>query len=265
MAVSKRLRYEILRRDNHACRYCGATAPQAKLNVDHVLPTSLGGGDEPSNLVTACSPCNSGKTSSLPNAEPVADVDQEAFRAAAESKKIAAAAAEYDPETGMPASWSFWQIQVAMVEDVWQTAWCAADPEGPSVADWEALYEQRQHLIDSGVYISNILAAAAIAGSRQTSQLAWGVSFRNFGLWPDTEAFGLGCDATSAWETAWESSTGERPPGKAVTLFVDEVTEAIKAGHLRRDLMGAAERAGRRAHFYLPAYLPERENAGGER
>lgn len=23
MAISKRLRYEILRRDNHACRYCG--------------------------------------------------------------------------------------------------------------------------------------------------------------------------------------------------------------------------------------------------
>lgn len=26
MSVSKRLRFEILRRDNHACRYCGATA-----------------------------------------------------------------------------------------------------------------------------------------------------------------------------------------------------------------------------------------------
>jgi len=31
MAVSKRLRFEILRRDDHACRYCGATAPEAKL------------------------------------------------------------------------------------------------------------------------------------------------------------------------------------------------------------------------------------------
>ena len=29
MAVSKRLRYEILRRDNHTCRYCGASAPDA--------------------------------------------------------------------------------------------------------------------------------------------------------------------------------------------------------------------------------------------
>ena len=38
MAVSKRTRYEVLRRDNHACRYCGASAPDAKLTVDHVLP-----------------------------------------------------------------------------------------------------------------------------------------------------------------------------------------------------------------------------------
>lgn len=29
MAVSKRTRYEVLRRDNHACRYCGARAPEA--------------------------------------------------------------------------------------------------------------------------------------------------------------------------------------------------------------------------------------------
>jgi hypothetical protein len=86
MAVSKRLWYEILRRDNHACRYCGATAPGVKLNVDHVIPTSLGGGDKPDNLVTACADCNGGKTSSMPNAEPVADVDQETFRQAAELK-----------------------------------------------------------------------------------------------------------------------------------------------------------------------------------
>src|SRR5690349_23456362 len=83
MAVSKRLRYEILRRDNHACRYCGAAAPDAKLNVDHVIPQALGGKDKPENLVTACADCNAGKTSSMPNAQVVEDVDQETFRRAA--------------------------------------------------------------------------------------------------------------------------------------------------------------------------------------
>lgn len=264
MAVSKRLRYEILRRDNHACRYCGATAPQVKLNVDHVIPTSLGGSDAPTNLVTSCADCNAGKTSSMPNAEPVADVEQDAFRESAAAKRPTFRHIALDPETGMPATWSFWQVQVAMVEDAWQTAWCAADPAGPSVADWEALYDQRQQLIDRGVYMGNIMVAAAIAGSRQSSRLTWGVSSRNHGLWPDTEAFSLGCDATSAWEAAWESSTDERPPERATTLLIEEVTEAIKAGHQRTELIEAAEAAGAQGHFYLPAYLPERETAGGE-
>ncbi|MGX6508264.1 HNH endonuclease [Rhodococcus sp. SJ-2] len=78
MAVSKRLRYEILRRDNHACRYCGATAPEVKLTVDHVTPIALGGSDEPSNLVTACVDCNSGKSSSSADSPIVEDVDYKA-------------------------------------------------------------------------------------------------------------------------------------------------------------------------------------------
>jgi hypothetical protein len=80
MPVSRRLRYEILRRDNHACRYCGAIAPDVKLTVDHVVPTALGGDDEPENLVTACADCNAGKSSTNPEAPLVADVKQDALR-----------------------------------------------------------------------------------------------------------------------------------------------------------------------------------------
>lgn len=75
MAISKRMRFEILRRDNHTCRYCGQTAPDVKLAVDHVLPTALGGTDDPNNLVTACTDCNNGKTSTSPDSELVADID----------------------------------------------------------------------------------------------------------------------------------------------------------------------------------------------
>ena len=57
MAVTKRMRFEILRRDNHACRYCGATAPDVKLVVDHVTPVALGGTDSPDNLVASCAAC----------------------------------------------------------------------------------------------------------------------------------------------------------------------------------------------------------------
>jgi hypothetical protein len=80
MAVSKRLRYEVLRRDNHACRYCGASAPDATLTVDHVLPIALGGTDTADNLVAACVDCNIGKSSSSPEAQVVADVAAEALR-----------------------------------------------------------------------------------------------------------------------------------------------------------------------------------------
>jgi hypothetical protein len=80
MAVSKRLRYEILRRDGHACRYCGATAPDVALTVDHLIPAALGGSDDPSNLVAACQDCNAGKSATPPGAPLVADVEADALR-----------------------------------------------------------------------------------------------------------------------------------------------------------------------------------------
>lgn len=36
MAVSKRTRFEVLRRDGHICQYCGEKAPDVTLHVDHV-------------------------------------------------------------------------------------------------------------------------------------------------------------------------------------------------------------------------------------
>lgn len=80
MAVSKRLRYEILRRDSYTCRYCGASAPAVPLTVDHVTPVALGGTDEPTNLATSCEDCNSGKSSTNPDAPLVANVSDDALR-----------------------------------------------------------------------------------------------------------------------------------------------------------------------------------------
>ena len=80
LAISKRLRYEVLRRDGHACQYCGAQAPEVKLVVDAVVPEALGGSHkDPTNLTTACEACNSGKTSSAPDAPLVAKVGERAL------------------------------------------------------------------------------------------------------------------------------------------------------------------------------------------
>lgn len=95
--MNQRLRFEILRRDNYRCKYCGATADEAKLTVDHVIPAALGGADEPSNLVTACQPCNAGKTSSTPDAATVADVEQRTH-AFAEAMRQAAAIQQRDQQ-----------------------------------------------------------------------------------------------------------------------------------------------------------------------
>lgn len=65
MAVSKRLRFEILRRDNFSCQYCGSSAPSVQLSVDHIVAVSLGGSDKPSNLVACCVQCNFGKSSTI--------------------------------------------------------------------------------------------------------------------------------------------------------------------------------------------------------
>lgn len=77
-AISRRLRYEILRRDNNTCRYCHAT--DAPLTIDHLVPVVLGGTDDPSNLVAACKDCNAGKSSSNPDDATVAQVSDEALR-----------------------------------------------------------------------------------------------------------------------------------------------------------------------------------------
>ena len=77
--LSKRLRYEILRRDDHTCRYCGGRVPHVALTVDHVIPVALGGSDDASNLVAACVDCNAGKSSSNPDSELVEDVSDSAL------------------------------------------------------------------------------------------------------------------------------------------------------------------------------------------
>lgn len=50
------------------------------MTVDHVTPTTLGGSDDPSNLVAACASCNGGKSATNPAAAVVADVAEDALR-----------------------------------------------------------------------------------------------------------------------------------------------------------------------------------------
>jgi hypothetical protein len=58
-----RLRFEIFKRDNFTCVYCGRNVKddKIKINCDHVRPKSKKGKNVANNLVTSCSDCNGGK------------------------------------------------------------------------------------------------------------------------------------------------------------------------------------------------------------
>ncbi|HYF37572.1 MAG TPA: HNH endonuclease [Prosthecobacter sp.] len=60
--LSKKTRFEVFKRDSFKCQYCGACAPEAILVVDHIDPVSKDGADEMVNYITACQPCNAGKS-----------------------------------------------------------------------------------------------------------------------------------------------------------------------------------------------------------
>jgi 5-methylcytosine-specific restriction endonuclease McrA len=49
-------RWEVFRRDNFTCQYCGKTTMD--LTIDHVIPRYLEGVHEWTNVVAACSSCN---------------------------------------------------------------------------------------------------------------------------------------------------------------------------------------------------------------
>lgn len=63
MTIKGKLRFEIFKRDNFTCQYCGRKAPEVKLTIDHRDAQSAGGSDDITNLKTCCEDCNSGKGS----------------------------------------------------------------------------------------------------------------------------------------------------------------------------------------------------------
>lgn len=78
-SISKTTRYEVLRRDNYACRYCGAKAPFVTLHIDHVIPASYGGSNDPSNLTAACADCNTAKSNGIPHETVITEVRDDQF------------------------------------------------------------------------------------------------------------------------------------------------------------------------------------------
>lgn len=60
--ISKKIRFEVFKRDSFKCQYCGKGAPDVILELDHISPVSKGGDNDILNLITACKDCNAGKS-----------------------------------------------------------------------------------------------------------------------------------------------------------------------------------------------------------
>ena len=59
--LGKRIRFEVFKRDSFTCQYCGKSAPEVVLHIDHISPVAGGGTNDIMNLVTSCQDCNLGK------------------------------------------------------------------------------------------------------------------------------------------------------------------------------------------------------------
>lgn len=64
-AIGDKLRFEVFKRDQFKCQYCGKASPDVILHVDHINPVSKGGDNDILNLITSCQDCNSGKSDRL--------------------------------------------------------------------------------------------------------------------------------------------------------------------------------------------------------
>jgi 5-methylcytosine-specific restriction endonuclease McrA len=59
-------RINLMARDNFQCQYCGTKPHRTELNLDHVVPRSLGGRSTWENVVTSCVDCNRRKGGRTP-------------------------------------------------------------------------------------------------------------------------------------------------------------------------------------------------------
>lgn len=113
--ITQALRYQVMRRDQFTCQYCGAQSPHATLQIDHVVPAALGGSNDPENLVTACAQCNAGKGKSQADEATVAAVSERNLRwadALAEAAHIVrSGSGDYDGELDeFRDAWQRWRV-----------------------------------------------------------------------------------------------------------------------------------------------------------
>lgn len=75
-SLSKKMRFDVFKRDLFVCQYCDSSPPSVVLEVDHIIPVSKGGKNRVDNLITACFDCNRGKSDGSLNVAPKSILDK---------------------------------------------------------------------------------------------------------------------------------------------------------------------------------------------
>jgi hypothetical protein len=255
VAVSKRLRFEIFRRDNHACRYCGATAPDVPLRIDHVTPVALGGTDVPENLVTACEPCNSGKTSTTPGAPLVADVASDALRWSQAMQLAASVMAEKEAEKlayrdAFKAAWDRWGRGEGKVRkplplpDEWRQSIERFRVAGLPASVWEEFIDTamtKKHVTDTFRYMCGI----AWRQIDQLQAIAREHLAEQDGMDPQAPPSEAALVEAVVWH--WASSQGDPgeegwPTAERIAAFRESVPDVL-ANYSLSDVIEGAEHA----------------------
>jgi len=240
MAVSKRLRYEILRRDSYTCRYCGRSAPEVPLRVDHVTPVALGGGDEPTNLATSCHDCNNGKSSASPDATLVAGVSDDALRWSAAMQQAADDLREQQtPKLAyrktFQKAWSGWTREVGWktdqveLPDGWKGSLDAFYEAGLPQEVWPDIVEKA--MTNPTVRIDNTFRYACGIAWRMVKELHERASqiVNPSSKKADGGLSSLGQAALDCWAHAWTSDLEEGPSARERADFARSLAE-IEAG-----------------------------------
>ena len=73
MSLSPALRSFVYERARGCCEYCRSQAEYAtqSFQIEHIMPRSLGGSDEPDNLALSCPGCNAHKYNKITGMDPL--------------------------------------------------------------------------------------------------------------------------------------------------------------------------------------------------
>ncbi|MCU0482635.1 MAG: HNH endonuclease [Anaerolineae bacterium] len=78
--IPKQIRQQVIDRANGLCEYCHTSKKMiVSLEIDHIMPVSLGGDNNPNNLSACCQGCNKHKKDVTRAIDPETNTEQHLF------------------------------------------------------------------------------------------------------------------------------------------------------------------------------------------